>query len=132
MAGGDVGEQSDDARVHETGPGRHFRGGEDVKPTGYYDRRGIPICVGDLVRCKHYRHRRRSEQMWLYYVVGEKGGQCVLHACFETDRSRHLGLIDAVYSNSEEWEVMAENSAHFNARGELITFNERPRRKENE
>ena len=47
--------------------------------TGYHDVRGIPICVGDLIRVRHYRHYRRREQMWLYFIVGELSGRFVVY-----------------------------------------------------
>ena len=101
-----------------------------MKHTGYYDRRGIPICVGDLVRCRHYRHRLRSQQMWLYFIVGEIAGRVVLHRWADPDRSQHQCTFEVGYTNSDEWEVMAEAVSHCDERGERITFNERKRRKD--
>lgn len=51
----------------------------ELKPTGFHDVKGIPICVGDLIRVKHFRHYRRKQQMWLYFRVGEKAGRFVVH-----------------------------------------------------
>jgi len=51
-----------------------------IKDTGFHDVRGIPIYVGDLIRVKHFKHRRRKQQMWLYFMVGEVRGQYVVHA----------------------------------------------------
>lgn len=103
-----------------------------MKPTGYYDRRGIPICVGDLVRCEHYRHRRRSEQMWLYFIVGEIAGKVVLHNWHEPDRSRYQCTLEVAHCLQDRWEVMAETKSHRDGMGDVMTFNERTRRKAGE
>ena len=47
--------------------------------TGFHDMRGIPICVGDLIRVKHFRHYRRREQMWIYARVAELNGRFVVY-----------------------------------------------------
>lgn len=100
------------------------------KPTGFYDMHGIPIHVGDLIRVKHYIHRHNRCQMWLYFVVkqievcgcrrtvvqnwedtSKDGFQCLLQDC-----------------GVHESEVLSECGLERNERGEIQTFNERPRR----
>lgn len=97
-----------------------------MSETGFHDRHGIPIYHGDLIRVEHYRHRRGRRMMWIYLRVGVRGKrfvaenwndksdgyQCLLEAC---------GLSTA--------EVVAESGSHHNERGELMTFNERSRKK---
>ncbi len=105
-----------------------------TKPTGFYDMHGIPIHVGDLIRVKHYRHRRNRRQMWMYFVVKQvevcgcrrtvvqhwedirkDGWQCLLQDC-----------------GVRESEVLSESGLERNERGEIQTFNERKRRKRGE
>jgi hypothetical protein len=93
-------------------------------PSGQYDRRGIPICDGDLIRSKHYRHYLRKEQMWLYFIVGQFDGKVVVYNWKDRERKRHQCLLSAV----GECEVIAEDGQHRSDCGEIITFNERPRR----
>ena len=47
-------------------------------PTGFYDASGIPIHVGDLIRVKHFQHRRGRRQMWLYFRVAHNGHRAII------------------------------------------------------
>lgn len=89
---------------------------DQPKETGHYDMRCIPICVGDLVRVKHFRHYRRREQMWLYFRVDELNGCFVVYGWNRLNEPQCLlkHLIDSS-------EVLA-------GVGEVL-FNERKRRR---
>jgi len=63
--------------------------------TGHYDVRGIPVCVGDLIRVKHFRHYRRRQQMWLYFRVSEISGRFVAQNWNDL--------------NPKNWQCMLEN-----------------------
>lgn len=97
--------------------------GFSLRETGFHDVRGIPICVGDLIRVKHFRHYRRREQMWLYFRVGAISGKFVVYEWNVTDSHQclleHCGLDGAEVLDGESWR---------NERGELMMWNERPRR----
>ncbi len=91
--------------------------------TGLYDTNGIPICVGDLIRVKHFRHYKRRQQMWLYFRVAELKGRFVVYSWNRNDTHQCL-LKDC---GIESAEVLAGES-HTNERGELMMWNERKRR----
>lgn len=93
--------------------------------SGQYDIRGIPICDGDLIRCRHYRHRRRRQQMWSYFIVGQKEGRFVLYNWADFERKMHQCLLMAI----TECEIVAESGLHGDSSGNIMTFNERPRRR---
>ncbi len=96
--------------------------------TGYYDRHGIPIHVGDLIRVEHYRHRRGRRLMWLYFRVGRNGHRPIVHNLGCLDPSRwQCNLADCGIGTAEV--LASANGLEFNADGRVITFNERPRRK---
>ena len=95
--------------------------------TGHYDRRGIPICVGDLIRVKHYRHRLRHEQIWMYFRVAEINGRYVVQNWNDLDPTHHQTTLDGL-ADSDEIEVVQESGLHYDERGEIITFNERKRK----
>lgn len=103
------------------------------EPTGYYDRHGIPIHVGDLIRVEHYRHRRGRRQMWVYFRVAihprypDHAKYCVQN-WNDLDASKWQCLLSDCGLDTAE--VLAESGIERNDRGEVITFNERPRRKE--
>lgn len=90
--------------------------------TGFYDTRGIPICVGDLIRVKHFRHYKRREQIWLYFRVASLEGRFVVYCWgnFETHQCllKSCGIDSAEVLDGESW---------INDRGELMMWNERPR-----
>lgn len=90
--------------------------------TGFYDTRGIPICVGDLIRVKHFSHYRRREQMWLYFRVALKEGRLVVYSWDRTDT--HQCLLE--HCGSETAEVL-DGESWRNERGELMMWNERKR-----
>ena len=99
--------------------------GFNSRETGFHDVRGIPICVGDLIRVKHFRHYRRREQMWLYFRVAELGGKFVVYRWDSRDGDPHQCLLAACCI--EEAQVL--NGEHWwNERGELMMWNERPRK----
>jgi hypothetical protein len=99
--------------------------------TGYYDQCGIPINVGDLIRVEHYRHVHGRRQMWLYFRVAKLDGRLVVQNWSDLDPSSHQCLLQDC--GLETAEVLAENGLQRNERGEIMTFNERPRdRKERE
>ena len=101
------------------------RGENEVIETGYHDRNGIPIYVGDLIRVKHYKHKRNRRQMWLYLRVGHNGQRPVVFNWNESVRKNWLCyLCDCGLSSAE---VVGESGLHRNEAGEIITFNERPR-----
>jgi hypothetical protein len=95
--------------------------------TGFHDARGIPIHVGDLIRMKHFRHPRRRQQMWLYYRVALIDGVAVIQHWHNLDPQRHATVLKLLYP--EDVEVLDHHGLERNERGELITFNERPRLK---
>lgn len=95
--------------------------------TGYYDRHGIPIWIGDLIRVEHYRHHRGRRLMWLYFRVGRINGRHVVHNWNERDFSKHQCLIE--HCGIETAEVVAETYYGRGDQGGIMTFNERPRRK---
>ena len=97
--------------------------------TGFHDARGVPIHVGDLIRIKHYTNRLRKQQMWVYFRVGFVRERFVLHVWSDLDASQYHCLLEAVGGSPDDIEVLAKSGAEHNERGELITFNERPRLK---
>ena len=96
-----------------------------AEPTGHYDRRGIPIHVGDLVRMLHYRHRRRREQMWMYFRIGTKDGVPVL---INWNDLRPGGYQCVLTGNMDEMEVLQQSGIELDDDGYVRTFNERPRK----
>lgn len=98
-----------------------------VKETGFYDRRGIPIHVGDLIRVFHFVHRLRREKMYMYFrVVTVGGGRPAIKEWCDDRAGTYQCCLEAV---SGEIDVIAESNEylHRNERGEIITFNERRR-----
>ena len=91
--------------------------------TGRYDVRGIPICMGDLIRTKHFRHYRRREQMWLYFRVAELDGHFVVYAWDRNDT--HQCLLE--HCGLESAEVL-DGETDRTSDGNLIMWNERNRR----
>ncbi len=91
--------------------------------TGFYDRHGIPICDGDLIRTEHYRHRRGRRLMHLYFRVGKIGDRWVVYGWNSPD-SHQCQLSDCGISTAE---VLAESCLHCDERGVIMTFNERKR-----
>lgn len=98
------------------------------KPTGYYDVRGIPIHVGDLIRVKHFRHYRRREQMWLYFRVAEKQGRFVVQFWHDLNPDHYQCMLKSC--DVESAEVLASSEAEYEDGGGIMTFNERKRRRE--
>ena len=93
--------------------------------TSYYDVNGIPIHVGDLIRVKHYRHRRSKRQMWIYFRVAKMKGKYVVQNWDDLDVTKYqCSLADC---SVESAEVLEESGLERNERGEIVTFNERPR-----
>jgi hypothetical protein len=97
------------------------------EPTGFHDRDGIPIHVGDLIRVFHYFHRRHRKAMWMYFRVAKKDGICVVQNWDCLDATKHQCLLK--YCGLDESEVLAESGLNYDERGNLITFNERPRKR---
>jgi hypothetical protein len=90
-----------------------------TEQTGFYDRDGIPIHVGDLIRVEHYTHRRNRRKMYLYFRVAKKEDKFVVQNWNDLDETKHQCLLqDCGIAWSE---VLAE--ATFCG----ITFNERKR-----
>lgn len=98
-----------------------------AEPTGFYDSHGIPVYVGDLIRVKHYRHYRNRRQMWLYFRVAKIGGRYVIQNWNNLNNKQWQTALSC--SEVDMWgEVVAESGLQRNARGDIITFNERPRK----
>jgi hypothetical protein len=95
--------------------------------TGYYDRHGIPIHVGDLIRVEHYRHYRNRRMMWLYFRVAVIGGRTVVQnwKCLDPVRWQ-CNLADCCIGTAE---VLASTGLEFDSNGGITTFNERPRKR---
>lgn len=94
--------------------------------TGQYDHRGIPVYDGDLIRVKHYHHRRRRELMWVYMIVGIKDGVPVVYNWRRHPKNEtHQTLLSCI----GECEIVSETGLHYTESGALMTFNERPRKK---
>lgn len=90
-----------------------------------YDRRGIPIREGDLIRTPHYRHPLRKQQMWLYHVVERVEGTWLLFAWRNPRRHTCLATPEII-----DWcEIIAESGIHRREDGTVETWNERPRKK---
>lgn len=88
------------------------------------DMHGIPIRPGDLIRVKHYVHRRNRRQMWMYFRVASHpigGDRLVLQNWNDLDASKWQCCLEAI--SQADIEVVAETWFD----GE--TFNERPRNK---
>lgn len=92
------------------------------KETGHYDTKGIPICVGDLIRVKHFRHYKRKQQMWLYFRVAELEGRFVVYG-WDKYITHQCLLEDCGVETAEV--LTGEN--YWNDRGELVMWNERTR-----
>lgn len=93
-----------------------------MKETGVYDARGVPICVGDLIRVKHFRHYKRRQQIWLYFRVEELSGRFVVFAWNRNDT--HQCLLE--HCGVESAEVL-DGESYKTASGELVMWNERKR-----
>ena len=93
-----------------------------MKQTGFNDVRGIPICVGDLIRVKHFRHYRRRQQMWLYFRVSQQGGRFVVY-CWDRHDEHQCLLEDCEIHTAE----VLDGESFRNERGELMMWNERKR-----
>jgi hypothetical protein len=94
--------------------------------TGYHDSHGIPICVGDLIRVFHFVHYRNKRTMYMYFRVAKIDGKYVAQNWNDLDATKyqclleHCGLCDS--------DVLASDGNDFDAKGNLITFNERIRK----
>lgn len=95
-----------------------------LRETGQYDVRGIPICVGDLIRVHHFRHYKRQQQMWLYFRVAESDGKFVVYGWDRPEKHQCL-LIDCGISTAE----ILTGPTLQQSNGILIMWNERKRRK---
>lgn len=104
--------------------------------TGFHDMHGIPIHVGDLIRVKHFQHRRNRRQMWLYFRVAihplfgpecESSVRFVVQAWHLLDPSKWQCFL--CECRPEESEVLDDAAVEFRDGGKMITFNERPRKK---
>lgn len=94
------------------------------EPTGYYDRNGIPIYVGDLIRVEHYTHYRNRRQMYLYFRVAQKESNFVVQNWSDLDATKHQCLLKDC---GLQWcDVLSEHPGH------ELTFNERKRLPKNE
>lgn len=94
-----------------------------IEETGFHDVKGIPICFGDLIRVKHFRHYRRKQQMWLYFIVRKLSGRAVV---FNYDRpEKHQCLLDHCVIESAE--VLAGESYKTDD-GQLVMWCERKRK----
>lgn len=96
-----------------------------TEQTGCYDRHGIPIHAGDLIRVKHYRHYRCRRQMWVYFRVAIINRRFVVQAWNDLDATHWQCLLCDIHADNIE--VLAE-SPHGSSQG-LVTFNERKRLK---
>ena len=119
---------------HEESPAfnavfRHRRhDGEEcqaMRETGCFDMGGIPIFIGDLIRVPYYTHYLHRRKMYMYLVVGEIDGVAVVREYDEADQTKWRCRLDAL----DTCEVVAESGLHRDEWGEVMTFNERPRRK---
>lgn len=96
-----------------------------TEPTGFYDRHGIPIYRGDLIRVPHYVHRRNRRLMWLYFRVEKLGESWVVQNWNDLDASKWQCLLEDCGIGGAE--IVAETGLHTNWRCEVVTFNERLR-----
>lgn len=103
--------------------------------TGFYDRDGIPIHVGDLIRVQHYRHRRRGRMMWLHFRVAinptskneADHGRFVVQNWSDLQPDSFQCLLPDV---GLRWaEVIDHAGLEHDEHGNLITFNERKRKR---
>ena len=92
--------------------------------TGFHDVRGIPICVGDLVRVKHFKHYRRREQMWLYFRVANLGEHFVVRRWNDLNPDNHQCLL--AHCGLETAEVLTGPDGCMED-GSLMMWNERKR-----
>lgn len=88
--------------------------------TGFTDMHGIPIHIGDLIRCKHYKHYRGRRQMWLYFRVTLKEGKAVVQCWHDLRPDSHQCRLE--HCGIKFSEVLQE------CPGDPMTFNERKRR----
>lgn len=101
--------------------------GTRAVPTGFHDRFGIPICDGDLIRVPHYIHYRNKKQMWIYFRVTRFTGRWVVQNWNDLDYSKWQCSLEACGLGGSE--VLSETGLHVNERGQVETFNERPRKR---
>jgi hypothetical protein len=95
--------------------------------TGFHDVRGIPICVGDLIRVRHFRHYRRRQQMWLYFRVAEKAGRFVVQCWDNLNADHHQCML--ADSGVETAEVLDGESYRPSKTSDLVMWCERQRKK---
>jgi hypothetical protein len=93
--------------------------------TGQYDRRGIPIHYGDLIRVPHYVHYRDRRQMWAYYRVVERSGWPCLRVWDDMRPDSHACALIAL----TDVEILADDGRQRDEQGGYVTWNERPRKK---
>lgn len=94
--------------------------------SGFHDRHGIPIYLGDLIRVESYRHRRGRRKMWIYFRVSVRGETWVVENWHDKSDNHQCLLADCGLPTAE---VVAEAWLHHDKQGGLMTFNERPRKK---
>jgi len=92
--------------------------------TGFHDVHGIPICVGDLIRVKHFIHRRRRQQMWLYFHVITLAGRYYVQQLKDAGTEQRQCLLSDCGVDSAE--VLDGPHDRFSDGG-LMMWNERPR-----
>jgi hypothetical protein len=93
--------------------------------TGSYDRNGIPIYVGDLIRVEHYVHRSKRRLMWMYFRVAEIQGRFVVQNWNDLNAAKYQCLLE--HCGLRGCEVLAETIRLKDLKGNFITFNERKR-----
>ena len=104
------------------------------------DCKGREICVGDVIRVKHYatRHGRGYRQHWMYKLVIEKLALGTEH---KADFLKVLSLQDPAKTPHSYYEQLTGklrddieivDGVTEDADGRLMSFDERPRRRPND
>ena len=95
-----------------------------TQETGFHDVRGIPIWVGDLIRVKHFKHRLRKQQMWLYFHVITLSGRFYVQQLYDYGTTKRQCLL--ADCGIETAEILYGPSGRF-PNGVLMMWNERKR-----
>ena len=101
---------------------------EDFK-TGFFDIRGIPICVGDLLKIYHFTATRYRRKVYMYRLVMRLDNRCTL---IDVAGVGFSGSIKSVHQNrldgsSVYGAEVIDGPYHRNAKGNLLCFYERER-----
>jgi hypothetical protein len=95
--------------------------------TQFYDKNGVPVCPGDLIRTFHYTGARRKKHYLYHVAVSEGSDLLMVPTCFLEPTMRNEGgdYLPKYGGMDPTSEVI-----HGYGPGDVLSFEDRPKRKE--